>query len=155
MSYFAKISWKKKPNEAFTDRKYSRAHRWAFDGGVEMAGSSSPHVVPLPYSDATAVDPEEALVAAAASCHMLSFLAIAAAKKYVVATYEDNAEGIMGKNAEGREAILTIVLRPKIVFEGDKQPTLEEHEQLHHQAHRECYIANSIRSAVITELSTD
>ncbi len=151
-TYQATVAWRKQPEEPFTDRRYSRAHRWRFDGGADWAASSSPHVVPLPFSDASAVDPEEAVVAAAASCHMLVFLSIAAAKKYVVSSYEDTAEAVMGKNEEGRVALLEIVLRPRIVFEGERTPDREALERMHHLSHEECFIANSLKTAIRTEI---
>ena len=152
MNFLVKIAWAKKAEEVFTDKKYSRAHRWYFDGGTEVAGSSSPHVVPLPYSDASAVDPEEALVAAASSCHMLVFLYLAAIQKFVVTSYEDQAEGVMAKNAKGKMAITTIYLNPKVVFEGDNQPTPDQIAELHHLAHEDCFIASSLNSEIITRL---
>src|SRR4029450_5639802 len=100
-TYTATIRWER-GNQPFTDNKYSRAHAWLFDGGVEVPGSSSPHSVPLPYSRADAVDPEEAFVAALSSCHMLWFLAIAAKRGYCVDDYVDNAEGVMARNAAGK-----------------------------------------------------
>ena len=148
MQYTATISWQKHPDETFADLRYSRAHRWAFDGGTTVAASSSPHVVPLPMSDASAVDPEEALVAAVSSCHMLFFLSIAAAKKFVVSSYEDHAEGTMAKNEAGKIAMTEIILRPKLVFEGTHIPTPAQIEAMHHRAHEECFIANSLKTTI-------
>ena len=95
MSYNVTVRWKKDPRELFTDNKYSRAHTWVFDGGIELAASSSPHVVPLPHSREDAVDPEEAFVASISSCHMLWLLSLAAAKQFLILSYEDTAEGIL------------------------------------------------------------
>src|SRR5262245_29248488 len=113
--------------------------------------SSSPLSVPVPYSVVEAVDPEEALVAAAASCHMLWFLSITAKHGYVVESYVDNAVGIMEKNSEGKIAITRIKLRPRIEFSGDRSPSAEELQALHHQAHDECFIANSLKSEIAVE----
>ncbi len=126
-------------------------HQWSFDGGARVAASSSPSVVPLPYSVAEAVDPEEALVAAASSCHMLTFLYLAAKQGFVVDSYEDEAFGTMAKNAAGRIGFDRIVLRPKIAFGGTRAPTAEQLASLHHAAHSECYIANSIKCDIAVE----
>jgi len=144
----ASISWDGKGAD-LTTRKYSRAHTWTFDGGVTVPASSSPHVVPLPWSDPNAVDPEEALVAAASSCHMMSFLYVAAKAGFSLASYRDDAEGLMEKQ-DGRVSITRIVLRPEIVFTG-KQPTQTELDALHHQAHDECFIANSLKTEIVVE----
>lgn len=148
--YEARVSWAR-GDANFLDNKYSRRHEWRFDGGVTVPGTSSPAVVPLPYSAADAVDPEEALVASASSCHMLWFLAIAAKRGFVVDRYEDDALGTMAKNAAGKIAFDRIVLRPRIAFSGDKQPTPAELEALHHKAHEECYIANTLRCEIVVE----
>jgi len=135
----------------FTDNRYSRVHRWIFDGGIEVPASSAPSSVRLPYSVAEAVDPEEALVASASSCHMLTFLYVAAKAGFVVDSYEDDAVGTLSKNDRGKLFVSKIVLRPRIVFGGDKQPSTSELDALHHAAHEECYIANSILSEVVVE----
>ena len=147
--YTATIAWDRK-GAKFTDQKYSRAHEWRFDGGTVVPASSSPWVVPVPASNAAAVDPEEAFVASLASCHMLFFLFHAAKKGFVVERYEDAAVGTMGKNAEGRTAMLRAVMRPRVTWEG-RVPTAEELEALHHQAHLDCYIANSVKTDVAVE----
>ena len=113
--YTASIQWQRQ-GEDFRRGRYSREYAWAFDGGIRVAASASPLVVPLPFSSERAIDPEEALVAAAASCHMLSFLHVAAKRGFTVERYEDAAEGVMEKNARGRYAITRIVLRPRITF---------------------------------------
>ncbi len=123
--YEAEISWKRQGAE-FSDSRYSRAHEWSFDGGVKIMASSSPLSVPVPYSVVEAVDPEEALVASAASCHMLWFLSIAAGRGFVVESYMDKATGIMEKNSAGKIAITRITLRPKIEFSVDRAPSPEE-----------------------------
>ncbi len=116
--YEANVKWRRQPHERFTDNHYSRAHEWSFDGGAKVHASASPHVVRLPFSDPTGVDPEEAFVAALASCHMLFFLSFAARDGFVVATYDDRAVGIMGKTADGRQWMTTVTLRPHVVFDG-------------------------------------
>jgi organic hydroperoxide reductase OsmC/OhrA len=148
--YTAEVLWLR-GEQAFTDNRYSRRHTLRFDGGVEVPGSSSPHVVPLPMSDASAVDPEEAFVASLSSCHMLWFLAIAAKRRFCVDRYFDAAVGTMGKNAEGREAMLTVTLRPEVLFSGEHLPTREELADMHHKAHDECFIANSVKTEVRCE----
>jgi organic hydroperoxide reductase OsmC/OhrA len=149
-TYTATILWQRN-GAAFTDQRYSRAHEWHFDGGAVVPGSSSPHSVPLPYSDAAAVDPEEAFVAALSSCHLLWFLHLAAKAGFVVERYEDRADGVMAKNAEGKLAMTLVTLRPQVVFAGEKQPSRAEVEALHHAAHEECFIANSVKSEVRCE----
>lgn len=150
--YFAKIAWQRAESELFTDNKYRRAHVWEFDGGATIPASASPHIVALPYSTAENVDPEEAFVASLSSCHMLFFLSIAAKKQFTVDSYVDHAVGEMGKNAEGKIAMLTVTLRPNVTFSGNIQPTFQELEALHHQAHELCFIANSVKTEVITEI---
>ena len=149
MLYKVKISWKKNSNESFLDKKYSRVHKWIFDGGIEVHASSSPHVVPIPMSDESAVDPEEAFVASISSCHMLTFLFIAAKKNFLVESYDDFAEGIMKKNKDGRLEMTEVTLKPEIVFGGDKIPTKNQIDEMHHQAHEECFIANSVKTKIL------
>ena len=148
MPYNVKISWRKKADEIFKDKKYSRAHTWKFDCGTELHASSSPHVVPLPYSNENAFDPEEAFVTSVSSCHMLSSLPLAADKGFIVESYEDNAEGVLGKNNEGKFAMTKVTLKPKIVFSGDNIPTKNQLEDINHQAHEECFIANSVKTKI-------
>lgn len=150
-SYSAVISWAR-GDARFTDNRYSRAHRWSFDGGAEVHASSSPHVVPLPYSDATGVDPEEAFVASLSSCHMLWFLSIAAKRGWVVDGYRDEAVGTMEKDERGRLWMSRVVLRPAVTFVGER-PMRDAELAAHHEAHEECFIANSVRTAVSVELS--
>jgi organic hydroperoxide reductase OsmC/OhrA len=146
--YEARISWRR-DGAKFTDQRYSRGHEWTFDGGVTVRASSSPLTVKLPYSVAEAVDPEEALVAATSSCHMLWFLSLAAQEGFVVERYADEAFGVMEKNAQGRLAFTRITLRPRIEFAGDRQPRAAELDDLHRRAHEECFIANSLRCEVV------
>ena len=143
----AVISWERE-GAAFVDNRYSRGHRWDFDGGTQVAASSSPHVVPLPYSVETAVDPEEAFIAALASCHMLWFLSLAAKQGYIVDRYQDAAIGVMGRNSGGKLAMLDVTLRPAITFSGAKRPDEEQLAALHHAAHSECYLANSVKTHI-------
>lgn len=146
--YHAEVVWTRE-GAVFTDNRYSRGHLWRFDGGVEVPGSSSPLSVRLPLSREDAVDPEEALVAAVASCHMLFFLGFAAKAGYVVDKYEDAAVGIMTKNERGKLFVSNITLNPAITFSGTKRPSPQELDALHHHAHEECYIANSVRAEVV------
>jgi organic hydroperoxide reductase OsmC/OhrA len=148
--FLATVAWQRGA-QPFADNRYSRAHEWSFDGGLRVPGSSSPLSVPLPLSDPAAVDPEEALVAAVSSCHMLFFLSFAQQGGFIVDDYRDNAVGIMDRNAEGQTAITCVTLRPAIVFSGERQPTPAELEALHHHAHEKCYIANSIKGDVVVE----
>jgi len=145
------VKWQRAADATFTDQRYSRAHSWSFDGGITVPGSSSPHSVRLPYSVAEAIDPEEALVAALSSCHMLTFLYVAAKQGYVVDAYVDEAIGVMTKNEHGKFWVSKVALHPAITFSGDKRPTAEALEHLHHLAHEECYIANSVKSEVAVE----
>jgi organic hydroperoxide reductase OsmC/OhrA len=147
-TYFATIDWTLEGE--FAKGRYSRAHSIRFDGGIEIKSSSSPSVVPLPWSAQDAVDPEEMLIAALASCHMLSFLDIARRAGWTIDRYQDQAEGVMEKNAEGRMWISRVVLHPKIGWVG-AAPGLTELDALHHQAHEVCFIANSVKTDVRVE----
>jgi len=139
----ALVHWQRQPQQTFTDNRYSRRHAWHFDGGARVAGSSSPHSAPLPYSDAAAVDPEEAFVAALSSCHMLWFLSLAAKAGWVVDDYHDAASGTLARNAGGKMAMTTVTLRPAVRFAAPA-PERAELDRLHHAAHEACYIANSV-----------
>jgi organic hydroperoxide reductase OsmC/OhrA len=149
-TYTATVIWTR-GDSVFTDKRYSRAHQWHFDGGAQVAASASPHVVPLPFADPSGVDPEEAFVASLSSCHMLWFLALAAQQGFRVDSYRDEARGELGKNAEGREAMLRVVLHPQIAFSGGKAPSPEELDRLHEDSHHRCFIANSVRTEVRVE----
>jgi organic hydroperoxide reductase OsmC/OhrA len=149
-TYTAKITWKSDSPEAFAKNQYTRGHTWEFDGGVTVPASSSPHAVRVPFSVEAAVDPEEALVASASSCHMLSFLWLAAKAGFNIASYTDNAEGLMAAMDDGRQWLAKITLDPQIEWFGDA-PTTEQLADLHHRAHEGCYIANSIKSEVIVK----
>jgi organic hydroperoxide reductase OsmC/OhrA len=146
-AYHATIAWQRR-DQPFTDRKYSRAHEWRFDG-LTVPGSSSPSVVKLPLSRADAVDPEEALVAALSSCHMLFFLDFASREGFRIDDYRDDAIGEMGKTAAGRIAMTKVTLNPHLTFSGDKRPTAQAIAQLHHRAHEACYIANSVTTDIV------
>jgi organic hydroperoxide reductase OsmC/OhrA len=148
--YRAGIRWER-AGAVFTDNRYSRGHSWRFDGGVVVPASSSPHTVRVPLSVEAAVDPEEALVAALASCHMLWFLSLAAAARWRVDDYGDDAVGSMGRNAAGRIAMLSVTLRPRVRFSGAQLPAREQIRQLHERAHEECFIANSVTTTVLIE----
>jgi organic hydroperoxide reductase OsmC/OhrA len=148
--YTAKIIWKNDSPDTFTKNRYTRGHEWKFDGGITVPASASPHVVRAPFSVEAAVDPEEALVAATSSCHMLTFLWIAATRGFPVDSYEDNAVGEITET-DGKHWLSTITLDPRIEWAGDKHPTAEEIAEMHHAAHGGCYIANSIRSAVVVK----
>ncbi|MES2925162.1 MAG: OsmC family protein [Verrucomicrobiota bacterium] len=146
-AHTATIRWSASPGEEFGKGQYSRAHSWHFDGGAVVAGSASPTIVPAPWSDVGAVDPEEAFVASLASCHMLFFLDFARRAGAAVTSYEDAAEGIMAEGADGKVRITRVTLRPRVEFAG-KVPDLGA---LHHAAHEACFIANSVTCAVVVE----
>lgn len=148
--YSARILWSR-GDQTFTDRRYSRVHRIRFDGGIDLAASSSPQVVPLPYSDAAAVDPEEMFVAALSSCHMLWFLDLACRAGWCVDAYDDEALGTMARDGQGRLAMTEVVLRPAVAFAGERRPDDAEVARLHHAAHAACFIASSVRSEVRVE----
>ena len=135
----------------FLGKRYSRAHTWTFDGGAVVPASSSPHVVPLPLSDASAVDPEEAFVASLSSCHMLWFLDIASCAGYAVDSYEDAADGRMGRNGAGKLVVDLVTLRPRTRFAGARVPDATALAALHHEAHEECFLANSVRCEIRCE----
>ena len=149
--YVATIRWRR-GDQNFTDNRYSRGHEWVFDGGMTVAASASPDIVPLPMSVAENIDPEEAFVASLSSCHMLFFLDIAAKSGYVVDEYTDAAIGCMKKNTEGKTAITKVVLRPNAIFSGERIPDPGKVERMHHRAHEFCFIANSVKTEVITEV---
>ena len=151
--YTATVAWKRAADETFTDIKFSRAHQWSFDGGVSVPASSSPLSVRLPFSRADAVDPEEALVASLSICHMLTFLYLAAKQGFVVDSYDDDAVGVMTKNERGKLFVSKVTLRPRIAFAGTMQPGAAELAELHHHAHEECYIANSVLTEVVVDSS--
>ncbi len=148
--YTATVRWER-GGQKFSDGKFSRGHVWEFDGGASIAASSSPHLVRLPYSVAENVDPEEAFVASASSCHMLFFLFLAQKAGFVVENYRDDAEGIMGQNEEGRMAMTRIRLQPKVQYAGSAPDPAAE-AALHHKAHEACFISNSVKTRIKTLL---
>jgi organic hydroperoxide reductase OsmC/OhrA len=149
-NYGCNVQWSRGA-APFTDLKYSRAHAWQFDGGAQVRASSSPHSVRLPYSDPAAVDPEEALVAAVSSCHMLWFLSLAAEAGFVIDRYEDAAQAKMGRFADGRRGIVEVLLRPHVVVSGERLLDDATLDALHHAAHERCDIGNSIRGEVLVQ----
>jgi len=144
--YIAQVSWTLQNNEDFRNGRYSRGHTISFDGGATVPGSASPHVVGK-WAVRSAVDPEEMLVAAISSCHMLSFLHIARLAGFTVAAYRDDAEGEMQEIAPGKHAITAAVLHPNIDWTGEA-PDQTKLEQLHHEAHEACFIANSVKTQI-------
>lgn len=149
-SHGCEVEWSRGA-AAFTDGRYSRAHHWRFDGGAVVPASSSPLSVRLPWSDAAAVDPEEALVAAVSSCHMLWFLSLAAQQGFVVDGYRDQPEGRMGRFPDGHTGITEVLLRPQVVFSGARAVDDAAVADLHGQAHAHCDIGHSIRGEVRVE----
>ena len=149
-SYTATIRWRGGPEGDFAKGQYSRAHEWAFDGGHVMPASASPHIVPAPWSDLAGVDPEEAFVASLSSCHMLFFLDFARGAGFVIDSYVDEAEGELGKGADGRMAMTRVTLRPRVEWV-DERPDSAVLADLHHKAHEACFIANSVKSEVTVE----
>jgi organic hydroperoxide reductase OsmC/OhrA len=143
----ANISWKRTGPD-FLKGKYSREHTWKFDGGVTVPASPAPAVVPAPYSNPAGVDPEEAFVASVSSCHMLTYLYVAGRQGFQIDSYDDDAVGLVTRNEKGAPWVSSITLHPRIAYSGDKRPTPAEEERLHHLAHEQCYIANSIKTEV-------
>jgi organic hydroperoxide reductase OsmC/OhrA len=147
-TYKATIKWNRTSPD-FLKGKYSREHTWTFDGGVVVPASSSPAVVPVPYSNPANVDPEEAFVASISSCHMLTFTWFAGRQGFQIDEYVDEAVGVLTKNEKGVPWMSLVTLNPKITYSGDKRPTPDEEKHLHHLAHEQCYIANSIKTEVV------
>jgi organic hydroperoxide reductase OsmC/OhrA len=147
--YTAQVTWQRGAQD-FLGNRYSRKHVMRFDGGAEVPGSSSPHVVPLPMSDAAGVDPEEMFVASLSTCHMLWFLSIAAKHGFIVDSYTDAATGVMARQA-GKMMMTLVTLHPRVQFSGERPPTREQLDGLHHEAHEECFIANSVKTDVRCE----
>jgi organic hydroperoxide reductase OsmC/OhrA len=153
--HLATISWQGTAAPAdFVKGKYSREHTWVFDGGVTVAASPSPSVVPAPWSNPANVDPEEAFVASIASCHLLTFLYVAMKKGFALASYRDAAIGVMTKGANGVPWVSKVTLRPQIEWAGDKRPTAAELDELHHAAHEQCFIANSVKTEIVVEATS-
>lgn len=148
------VSWKRNGAD-FLKGKYSREHLWSFDGGTTVPASASPSNVPGPYANAACVDPEEAFVASISSCHMLWFLFLAGKAGFQVDSYQDEAVGVMTKSEQGIPWVSSVTLDPKIVYSGTKQPAPADEARLHHQAHEQCFIANSIKSQVTVRARVD
>jgi organic hydroperoxide reductase OsmC/OhrA len=135
----------------FLARRYSRLHRIAFAEGVEVTGSAATSVVKPPYASAAAVDPEAAFTASLSACHMLWFLDHAVRAGLVVASYEDHAEGTLGRRPDGRFMMTRVALRPRVAFAGETQPSAEAVARLHAAAHHDCFIANSVTTEIVVE----
>ena len=148
--HVASIRWSLPGGADFAKGRYSRAHTWTFDGGITVPASPSPAVVPAPWSSEEAVDPEEAFVAAIASCHMLTFLWLAHRGGFEVTAYEDDAVGVMTKNAQRVPWVSLVTLRPRVAW-GARRPSAEEAERLHHDAHAQCFIAASVKTEIRVE----
>ena len=146
--YTATVRWERGEG-SFADNRYSREHVWLFDGGTQVPASPAAANVPPGCARADAVDPEEAFVAAISSCHMLFFLAFAGKRGFVPDSYEDNALGVMTKNARGKLFVSRVTLDPKIAWSGENRPSAEEVAALHHRAHEECFLANSVMTEVV------
>lgn len=151
----ATIRWTRKATpDDFAKGKYSREHTWSFDGGVTVPASASPSVVPAPWSNPASVDPEEAYVASISSCHMLTFLYVAQKRGFVVESYEDQAVGVMTKSERGATPwVSAVTLHPKIIYGGEKKPTAADEEHLHHEAHEQCFIAQSVKTEITVKRS--
>ncbi len=145
----ATIDWKRSDSgPEFLTGQYSRLHTWTFDGGATLQASPSPSVVPAPYSNPAHVDPEEAFVASISSCHMLTFLYCASREGFQVDSYRDEAVGTMTRNDQGTPWVSEVLLHPAIVYGGARTPTPAEEAHLHHAAHEQCFIANSVRTRI-------
>ena len=137
----------------FLKGRYSREHTWTFDGGMTIAASPSPAAVPKPYSNEANVDPEEAFVASISSCHMLTYLFLASKAGFQIASYEDEAVGMMTKNDRGVPWVSAVTLRPRIAYAGDARPSDTDEDRLHHAAHEQCFIANSVKTDITVRRS--
>ena len=145
--YRAATTWRRTSAD-FTYDTYNRAHEVRFGSGHIAPWSAAPEF----KGDVDRVNPEEAYVASLSTCHMLTFLAVAARKRFIIDSYVDEAVGVMEKNAQGKYWVSRVTLRPKVTFSGDRQPSSQEISELHHAAHENCFVANSVRSAVTVEL---
>lgn len=143
MSHHARITWlADEPNH-----KYSRDHRWDFDSGISVPASASPEIVPNTYVGPKTIDPEEAFIAAIASCHMLWFLHIAHQNHFFVQKYGDEVQGVMGQ-LEGTLGLESIFLNPLVRFWPTSKPDLTTYQRLHQEAHSNCFLAKSIRCQI-------
>ena len=148
--YTAEVLWERR-GQAFLDKRYRRCYTYQFDGGARVSGSASPHIVPPPLSDEQAVDPEELFVASLSSCHMLWFLSFATKQQFCVDQYRDSASGWMEESSDGKQAMTRVTLRPEVTFSGIPLPTRKQLDEMHHQAHEACFIANSVKTEVTCE----
>ncbi len=144
--YKVKLSWENE-SEDFSYKKYDRTHSWKFEGGIVVKASAAPEYL----GKKEFVNPEEAFAASLASCHMLTFLAIASIKKYTIEIYEDTVVAILEKNEKSRMAVTKLYLRPKVNFKGDNIPDETIINEMHQRAHSECFIANSVLTEIIIE----
>ena len=149
-TYTATIRWSCAGDGDFAKGQYSRAHTWAFDGGLTVPASASPHIVPAPWSDPAGIDPEEAFVASLSSCHMLFFIDFARRDGWTIDDYVDEAEGVLEKRADGKMAMTRVTLRPRVAWNGDT-PDKATIADLHHRSHEACFIANSVNTEVTIE----
>lgn len=149
-NYNACVHWQRN-KDMFPSNAYSRSHKWIFDGGTEVLASASPHIVPAPWSDSNYVDPEQALVASLASCHMLFFLSIASERSFQIDSYTDEAVGTLARDSEGKISMTEVTLRPKVKFSGENLPDKDDIDAIHHSAHEQCFIANSVKSTIKIE----
>lgn len=150
--YHAKISWNRGEGEKYTNNEYSREHWWEFEAGLKIPASPSHHIVPPPFSNPFKIDPEEAFVASLSSCHMLFFLSLCAEEGYVVDTYTDNAVGVLSRIARNKIAMTKVTLYPKATYSGDKPLSQNHIDRLHHKAHEQCFIANSVTTEIVIEI---
>ena len=149
----ATIRWAQSGGE-FAKGRYSREHTWTFDGGMTIAASSSPAAVPVPLSNPANVDPEEAFVASLSSCHMLTYLYLCWREKIEVASYDDDAVGLLTKNERGVPWVSTVYLNPRVVYAGTA-PSHDDEVRLHHAAHEGCFISNSVKTDIQIKLGGD
>ena len=149
-TYTATIRWHRTGNGDFTKGQYSRAHEWAFDGGAVVPASAAPENVPHGTANEAGVDPEEALIAAISSCHMLFFLDYARRAGFAISSYVDEAVGVVEKRQDGKIAVTKVTLRPKIAWAGNA-PAAEQLSDLHHRSHEDCFVANSFNGEVTVD----
>jgi len=149
-TYRATIDWR--CDGDFATRRYSRVHSLHFDGGLTVPGTAGHGNVNPRYSREGALDPEQAFVASLSACHMLWFLDIAARAGFLVEAYRDEAEGVLAEGPTGKQMMTRVALRPEVTFSGDRRPTPQELSDLHHRAHEECFIANSVTSEVVIDI---
>lgn len=154
MKIEAALQWERKPDEQFTDGHYHRTHRWTFDDGATFEVSSSPHIVPVPFSDPAHADPEEVFVASISSCHMLFFLSLAARKNFIVDVYADSPLATLEKDATGKLSVTRLMLRPKVTFRVPPDEESNVIKAIHQQAHASCFLANSVKTQITVQLDT-